>query len=87
MEAGSFGDYRTLNSPGISPSAGEIAAAVCGCGAQGLGKIHFQPDPTVERIVTAWPKYMESERANRLGLFGDPSIAAIVQGYRSSLGS
>ena len=87
MEAGSFGDYRTLNGPGLSPSAGEIAAAVCGCGAQRLGAISFQPDPAVERIVTAWPKCMAAERANRLGLFGDPSITAIVQGYRSSRGS
>ena len=87
LEDSSFGDYRTLNSPALSPSAGEIAAAVCACGAQRLGAISFQPDPAVERIVTAWPKYMAAERANRLGLSGDPSIAAIVQGYRSSLSS
>lgn len=86
LPEGALGDYRTLNSPGLSPSAGEIAAAVEGCGATGLGRITFRPDPTVERIVAAWPTYMAAERANGLGLAADPSIAAIVEDYRASLG-
>lgn len=86
LEPGCLGDYRTLNCPGLSPSAGEIAEAVRGCGARPQGAIVFQPDPAVERIVAAWPKRMAAERANRLGLFSDPSIVEIVQHYHSSLG-
>ena len=80
-----FGDYRTLNAPGLSPSAGEIAHAVRGCGAMRPGLIEFQPDPKVQRIVAAWPKRMAAERANRLGLLADASIEEIVSHYRASL--
>jgi nucleoside-diphosphate-sugar epimerase len=85
LDAAGFGDYRTLNSPGLSPSAAEIAAAVRASGAPGAGRITFQPIPEVERIVAAWPKRMEADRAKALGLAGDASIDDIVQDYRASL--
>jgi nucleoside-diphosphate-sugar epimerase len=85
LPEGALGDYRTLNSPGLSPSAGEIATAVEGCGAKGAGRITFRPNPTVERIVAAWPRAMAAERAQELGLTGDPSITTIVSDYRTSL--
>ncbi|MFB3820116.1 MAG: NAD-dependent epimerase/dehydratase family protein, partial [Candidatus Methylomirabilales bacterium] len=84
LDAAGFGDYRTLNSPGLSPSAAEIADAVRSSGAPGAGRITFRPDPDVERIVAAWPRYMEAERAKSLGLAGDASIQDIVREYRAS---
>lgn len=86
LDAAGFGDYRTLNSPGLSPSAAEIADAVRASGAPGAGRITFQPDPAVERIVAAWPKRMEADRAKAVGLAGDASIEDIVRDYRASLG-
>jgi nucleoside-diphosphate-sugar epimerase len=84
LEESLLGDYRTLNSPGLSPSAGEIADAVRGSGRPRLGRISFQPDPAVEKIVATWPKYMAAERAQALGLAGDASIDDIVREYAAS---
>jgi hypothetical protein len=84
LDPAGFGDYRTLNSPGLSPSAGEIAEAVRTSGAAHAGRITFEPNPDVERIVAAWPKYMEAERAKALGLTGDASVQEIVREYRAS---
>jgi len=85
LDPDGFGDYRTLNSPGLSPSAAEIAEAVRAAGAPGAGRITFQPVPAVERIVAAWPKRMEADRAKALGLAGDAAIGDIVRDYRRSL--
>lgn len=81
LPEGSLGDYRTINSPSISPSAGEIAHAVESSGVPGLGKITFKADPNIVRIVASWPKVMRCERAETLRLRADASIDVIVDDY------
>ncbi len=79
-----LGDYRTINSPSISPAAEEIADAVASSGVPGTGKIIFQPDPEVEAIVESWPKSFTAPRAEALGLRPDPSIEHVVRDYAHS---
>ena len=81
LPAEGFGDYRTINGPGISPSAEEIAETVREYSREGYGSIAFDVDPEIEEIVQAWPKVMKAERAESLGLQGDPSIDSIVTSY------
>jgi hypothetical protein len=85
LEEDRLGDYRTINSPGLSPSAAEIAEAVRAAGRPRLGRISFRPDPAVEKMVAAWPRYMAAERAEGLGLRADASITEIVRDYAATL--
>ncbi|MFM2090117.1 MAG: hypothetical protein RLZZ127_606 [Planctomycetota bacterium] len=78
---GALGDWTAINGPGISPSAGEIAAAVERSG-RARGRITFAPDPAVMSIVAAWPRRWEAPRAAALGLHADPSIDAIIAAYQ-----
>ena len=78
-----LGDYRTLNGPGISPTAGETADTVrrlapAGCH---VGEIRFASDPVMQGIIDSWPKVMRAERANALGLPSDDSIESLVLDY------
>lgn len=88
MDGALLGDYRSLNGRGISPSAGEIAAAVAACAPpeRPLGSIAFRRDPEVERVVAAWPRVMHGKRAEALGLPGDRGIEAVIREYLAGLG-
>lgn len=85
LDAESLGDWRTLNGRSISPSAGEIAAAVRAAGegrpGTAVGAIRFEPDERLRRIIATWPCAMKAERAARLDLPVDASIAAVVDEY------
>lgn len=84
LPPGALGDWTAINGPGISPSAGEIAAAVQDSGLA-RATITFAPDPAVMAIVAAWPKDWRAERAANLGLQADASIGAIISEYAASM--
>lgn len=79
-----LGVFRTINAPGIAPTALEIAEAVRAADFPGKGTIRFSPDPGVTEILRAWPREMKAERALALGLEGDNSIEEIVSAYIDS---
>jgi nucleoside-diphosphate-sugar epimerase len=82
-----LGDYRTINGPSLSPSAGEMAEAVraCSLGGPARGRISFAPDPAIQRMVASWPRVLRADRARALGLNGDADIAQIVRDYARAL--
>ena len=80
-----FGHDRALNLHCQSARIGEIVDAVQSIGARRpwprpVGRVHYQPDPALQRIVDQWPQRFESERARALGLCGD-SVTAIIDHY------
>lgn len=81
LPAEALEDYRTMNGPGISPSAAEIAEAVRASASPGAGEITFIPDSKVVSVLASWPKIMSYPRAARLGLEADAGIEAIVKAY------
>lgn len=84
LSDGALGDYRTVNGHGLSPTAGEIAEAVGRVAAAAsipVGRIRFEPQVEVERIVATWPKVMRADLADSLGLPANESIDEIVQSY------
>ena len=87
LDGGALGDFLTINGPGISPSAGEIADTVARLAtpSRQLGSISFAPDPDVEAMVASWPRAWRSERADELGLPRDQGIDSIVASYLSSI--
>lgn len=89
LDDGALGDYRTINGPGISPTAGEIAETVARLSesSRPVGTISFSPNPEVEAIVASWPREMPSRRSDELGLPRDEGIEPIVASYVSSIGN
>jgi nucleoside-diphosphate-sugar epimerase len=84
LATGDLGDDRTMNLPSISVTLAEMIESVRRCG--GEGPIDVEPDPFVERIVGTWPLYVESERADRLGLPRDAGLDEIVAAYVEDFG-
>lgn len=83
-----LGDYRTINGPNLSPSAGEIAADVAAflqrTGRAG-GMIAFAPQPAIQTMIDSWPREMLAKRAADLGLQADDSLAEILEHYSAEL--
>ncbi|MCL4143195.1 UNVERIFIED_CONTAM: hypothetical protein GTU68_007435 [Idotea baltica] len=75
-----LGAERTVLLPGLSMSMAEaVEATEAEGGGRTLGRVDFQPDPDIQRIIDSWPPSIVSERASRLGFVGDGSVGAIVR--------
>ena len=82
LPADAFGMSRSLLLTGISVSAGEMAAAVeRQRGNRSIGKILWEADPAIQKIVNGWPKATRSARADALGFAKDESLDEMVLGF------
>ena len=80
LEPTDLGADRTVQLPGLTMRMDEaVEATRAEAGDRPLGTVTFEPDPAIERIVAGWPAAITSERAARLGMGGDQSVAAIVR--------
>jgi nucleoside-diphosphate-sugar epimerase len=82
LPASAFGATRAMNLPSLTVTPLEIETAVRRCGIGVTGRLVWQSDAQMQRIVEGWPRAFTSERALRLGISGDRSIDAIVAAYR-----
>jgi len=73
-----LGARRTTLLTGISASAQEMWDAVKD---RATGKVRFQPDPQIQRVMDGAPKATRSKRAAELGLPQSRDIAEIVRDY------
>ena len=77
-----LGANRSLILPGMTVSVGEMVTALERvAGAEVAGRIRFEPDPRVERIVNTWPVSLDAARALRLGFPTDDSFDDIIRRY------
>ncbi|MCC3305758.1 D-erythronate dehydrogenase [Sneathiella sp. HT1-7] len=82
LPADAFGATRSLLLPGISITAGEMAAAVeRHKGNRKIGKILWQPDPAIQKIVDGWPRATHSARAEYLGFEKDNNLDDMIHGF------
>lgn len=82
LAASALGDSRIVNLPGISVSVADMVAALeRASGKQTVGRIHWEHDPAVERIVGSWPGAWNVARASALGLEADADFDSIVRAY------
>ena len=82
LPAEELGDWRSVLLNGITVTAAEIAKAVERRGNEHrLGRIVWQPDPEIQKIVDGWPRGCRSDKASRLGFAADNSIDEIIDAF------
>jgi len=82
LPSAALGAVRSVNVPGLSVSVAEMVAALEAVAGRAVaGRIRWERDPAVERIVCSWPARWDCERARRLGFAGDPDFASIVRAH------
>ena len=82
IESAALGDRRCLTMPGVSETvAGQIAALQNVAGDAVVRLIRREPDETIMRIVTGWPRKFDARRALELGFRAEVDFAEIVRVY------
>jgi nucleoside-diphosphate-sugar epimerase len=80
--AEAFGSSRILNLPGLSVTVGEMVDSLERvAGPEPVGRIRWEPDPRIARMVASWPGACDAERARALGFPTDDNFDAIVRRY------
>lgn len=72
---------RTILLPGISVSAQQMWDAVKG---RAKGKVRFEPDPALQKIMDAVPKEAVSKKAASLGFRASKDIQEIIDEYEKN---
>lgn len=82
LESASVGEERTILLPGITVSVDEMVATLKKlAGPEAVGRISFEPDAGIQRIVAGWPTDFATPRAEKLGFQADPDFASIVRAH------
>lgn len=82
LPSAALGNRRWVNVPGISVTAGEMAASLERVAAPDVAKrIRWQRDERIERMVLGWPWAIDNSRAIDLGFEVDDTFDTIVRSY------
>lgn len=82
LDADAFGPGRTLLLNGIRVSAAELEAAMKrNAGNRKLGKVSWEHDPAIQKIVDGWPGDIDAARARRLGFDTDRDLDEVVRHF------
>ena len=82
MDLAALGSRRNLTMPGCSATVGDqIAALDRVAGRKATALIRREPDATIERIVSGWPRDFDAGRALALGFRAETSFDAIVRAH------
>ncbi|HEX3454981.1 MAG TPA: D-erythronate dehydrogenase [Gaiellaceae bacterium] len=82
LDATPLGDDRCLTMPGVSATvADEIKAVRAVGGDDAVALIRHEPDATIARIVSGWPRAFEARRALELGFRAERNFAETVDVY------
>lgn len=74
------GTRRNLTMPGLSCTVGEQIAALRRIGGEKVvARIRREPDETITRIVSGWPRNFDAKRASALGFKSETSFDDILR--------
>ena len=77
-----WGMTRALQLPGITVTVGEMTDTLARIAGRNVaGRIRWEPDPTIQRIVRGWPTRVAAERAQGMGFRPDGSFDEIVRSH------
>lgn len=78
----SFALQRMVNLPGVSVTVREMVDALAEvAGPEVAGRIRWESDAEVQRIVGGWPAGWDVQRAEALGFSGDADFKQIVRAF------
>lgn len=80
--ADAYGGRTAINLPALTVSVQQMLDALeAVAGGDVRGRVRFEPDETIARMVCGWPARVESQRAVQLGLRADSDFRSIVEQY------
>jgi D-erythronate 2-dehydrogenase len=80
LDTTALGQRRWLTMPGVSVTVAEqIEALRRVAGDEAVARIRHEPDDTVMRIVSGWPRAFDTARAHALGFHAESSFDEIVR--------
>jgi D-erythronate 2-dehydrogenase len=72
--------WRTINLPGITVTVKEMLSALKRVTDETtVGRVKFQPNDSINRIVSSWPGRIDSTRAISLGFFSDKNFDNFIR--------
>ncbi len=80
--AEAFGRHRSVLLTGIRITAGEMEAALHrNAGNRKLGRVIWEHDPAIQKIVDGWPKETRSARAKALGMQAQADVDSLIREF------
>ncbi len=82
LDTAQLGSRRTLSAPGLSATVGEeIEALRRAAGDKAVALIREEPNETIARIVSGWPRNFNAQRAISFGFVAETSMDQIVRAH------
>ena len=82
LPASAWEHLRSVNVPALSVQVSEMVEALQRvAGGRHLGRIHWQPDAGIQRIVGSWPGRFTSAHALQLGFQSNTSMDEIIRSF------
>ncbi|HSV17687.1 MAG TPA: D-erythronate dehydrogenase [Casimicrobiaceae bacterium] len=80
--ASAFGDWRSVNVPGLCVGVGEMVDALRAvAGDEAAARVRWNYDPVIDRIVATWPPRFATARGQALGMRADSDFEGIVRAH------
>lgn len=80
MDTNALGNRRNITLPGVSCTVGEqIAALRKVAGEKVVARIRKEPNETIMKIVSGWPRNFEAKRGRELGFVAEQSFEEIIR--------
>ena len=82
LPARDWGMSRCLPLPGLSVTVRQMCDSLADVAGETVAaRVHFEPDPFIEKIVYGWPGRFTPRRAQSLGFRGDRHIREIIEAF------
>jgi D-erythronate 2-dehydrogenase len=79
LDASVFGDWRTVNLPGIGVTVQQMLDSLERItGKETVGRVQFKPDASINNIVSSWPGAIDNTRALQMGFTADNNFDQFI---------
>jgi len=82
LPAEAWGKNRTVALPGMTRTVSQMLEALANVAGKAVaGRIRWQPDPFVQRIIDGWPTRFAPKRGEALGFVADDCFEDVIQAF------